>query len=425
MFIFKPKFSATQITDFNTCPRYWAYKYVEKIKPPPTAGAALGTRVHKILEEYQKYGKPPVRTEAWQFQDKGKVHEPGKIALTALPYIPKPGIAITEEWFEIETKEIIWIGVIDLQWDNIVLDYKTTSAVQYIKKEENLIKDPQVILYSAKNFIDKPDLNTIQLKWLYLITKGKPKANEISITISRSQSELGLEWLENIATRLIKAREIAETKEVNALKPKAESCQLYAGCFYINRCNLTNKQKLRSIMSKDIQANTDLEDLLAGEEDAAVNPPEKPTQTLLDPDEQAFLDSDDLDDLLKDEPQSESPAPETKAEVLPKIEMEVGNSAEIKRRPVDEVPWPTSIKEKFTLCIDCSPTKFDGQMMTLGELIEPIAEESNIPKALRKNLKAAPINPKTILVINIVPDLNNIDEIIQILEANAGMVIRG
>ena len=42
--------SASEIEVFDLCPRKWAFSYIENKRPPSNDSAALGTRVHAILE---------------------------------------------------------------------------------------------------------------------------------------------------------------------------------------------------------------------------------------------------------------------------------------------------------------------------------------------------------------------------------------
>lgn len=45
-------FSASQINKFYSCPRMWAYEYIEGLKPPTTYPMKKGTFVHSVVEEF-------------------------------------------------------------------------------------------------------------------------------------------------------------------------------------------------------------------------------------------------------------------------------------------------------------------------------------------------------------------------------------
>ncbi|GEM_PF-6868021 len=53
-------FSASQINKFYSCPRMWAYEYIEGLKPPPSYAMKKGTFVHAVVEEFNRDPGPPV-----------------------------------------------------------------------------------------------------------------------------------------------------------------------------------------------------------------------------------------------------------------------------------------------------------------------------------------------------------------------------
>ncbi len=45
-------FSASQVNKFYSCPRMWAFEYIEGLKPPPSYAMKKGTFVHAVVEEF-------------------------------------------------------------------------------------------------------------------------------------------------------------------------------------------------------------------------------------------------------------------------------------------------------------------------------------------------------------------------------------
>ncbi|MFP4686965.1 MAG: RecB family exonuclease [bacterium] len=53
-------FSASQINKFYSCPRMWAYEYIEGMKPAPTYAMTKGTFIHTVVENFnEELGKFP------------------------------------------------------------------------------------------------------------------------------------------------------------------------------------------------------------------------------------------------------------------------------------------------------------------------------------------------------------------------------
>lgn len=47
-------FSASQINKIYSCPRLWAYEYIQNIKPPPTFAMKKGSYIHAVIEEFNE-----------------------------------------------------------------------------------------------------------------------------------------------------------------------------------------------------------------------------------------------------------------------------------------------------------------------------------------------------------------------------------
>ena len=82
------------VTYIHGCARYWAFSYIYGLKEPTGAAADRGHHVHKVLEDWQIYAKPPDLTTLY-----------GRIAKPAIKYTPPP---MTPGVFP--EKEVHWVS---------------------------------------------------------------------------------------------------------------------------------------------------------------------------------------------------------------------------------------------------------------------------------------------------------------------------
>lgn len=247
--------SASQVDAFLECPRRWHAHYVEgEPREPETPSTQRGTRVHKILELYDKEG---IKIDA--------TTEDGLIALQAEPYLFEPKTGIAEFEFNLDAvgvKPSTWwtyTGKVDwLREDGrFVRDYKTTSDFKYAKSEEVLKTNPQVILYGAVALeLQGSEKYPVDFSWLYLRTK-KPKALERAFSmpaydIRREKDNLDA-FVEN---------EMLPTRKLPllSLPPNPKACFKYnKPCPYKHRCTDLNpltllKGSISSMTQDEIMA---------------------------------------------------------------------------------------------------------------------------------------------------------------------------
>ena len=199
-------FSASQVSTFRTCKRQWWFQSIMGLPTPQRASAALGEAVHTQLEDYLNDGKlPDGSTPA------------GKIATAALPYAPKP----FEVWTEVsmsdrkkrdsDTEDVPmpgnmprlfvaglpvngFIDVLDLSGDRpVVIDWKTTSDLKYAKTADDLMEDPQMILYGSYALEVCASMgvmsDTVDAGHVVLLTKGAPQARKTMVTLNAKHLE--------------------------------------------------------------------------------------------------------------------------------------------------------------------------------------------------------------------------------------------
>jgi len=258
--------SATQISDYRLCKRRWGWAKLDGIKGPPNKFAERGTRIHSILEEWLGQGKPiDVTTEE------------GMIAAAGVQHLPPPSKdLLLEEWIVLHTDVAKYQGKVDLGYVNpktgrwVVHDHKTTTDLGWAKTEEDLRKDPQALIYAAERMA-RNGVDEVELSWLYMRTKGKPKSHLVRLTVVRDEVEAGLEEIDATAKEMVAAHQ-AGLKALD-LPPDPRACMAYGGCPYVGNCNLTTIEKMKALMAQELTA---LEKLKAKQQGANGTPAPAP-----------------------------------------------------------------------------------------------------------------------------------------------------
>ena len=155
-------FSASQIDLLTDCPRAYAYKYIAKIRTPPSPYAAFGTRVHGMIEAHVKHGAPVDVTS-----------KEGKCASALLRILPTPwqGLELEGEarlttplgnTFIVKRDVYRRVGRGGVP---MIGDFKTTSSIAKWGKMD-LTHDVQATVYAWSALVDHPDADRVHLRWM-------------------------------------------------------------------------------------------------------------------------------------------------------------------------------------------------------------------------------------------------------------------
>jgi hypothetical protein len=228
----KPEVSPSQIKLARKCLRRWAFKYQEGYREAETEQQAFGKRFHTILENYLRDGTPIP----------GDSPE-GRLAQIGLVHLPPPGTGYVEDGFRFDMGDFDFIGFVDwIRKDGQeVKDHKTTSNFKWALTSDELLKDPQGILYAAAGH----DLGPIKLTWDYYRTKGAAKFKRVEADFSRWQlcDEFGKLTEETRGLVQLKSTKTLE------LPPSPEACFSYGRpCPHLDKCNLSPMQRISRIM---------------------------------------------------------------------------------------------------------------------------------------------------------------------------------
>lgn len=265
--------SPSQMDTFDTCQRKWAWQYIAGIRSPPHHSAQLGVDIHLVLEHFLRSGTPP--------NIKSRI---GKIAHAMIPPLPPPGIANVERSFNFRTRRgHNYTGKIDFSFDGrlfqqeppqqivaqdpntglwqiisgatsqlylpqfplpLIGDHKTTGDLQYAKTERELHNNVQAVIYAMAGFIGF-NTDVIDLLWNYGTTKDKEPKNHPVRT--RVYLPTVLEKFENVVEPLASVIVSLHHSRPHplSLPPTPSACSAYGGCPHVDRCKLTDADKIR------------------------------------------------------------------------------------------------------------------------------------------------------------------------------------
>jgi len=291
--------SATQIDQWLMCKRKWVAAYLLGIKQPQTEAMAFGEVGHKYLEVYNRTGKVPDENKPWQFTKESPIRYPGKSAKKALKYIPSPHTGRPEHGFKFVIKGIEFIGYIDLEWSNEhglwVTDYKFTSGFDNAMDSSTLAANVQATIYSTKAMLEHK-VKEVNLKWIYILSTTKPSARPVISKLTEEQTKTQLKTLLSLCEEMIQCKNTLENKWgiyneykglsflpeeikndiINSIEPTVESCSRFNGCYYCDRCQLTEEQLIEGDMNdmdKDMESKLKSMGL-----DQFIKPEKKPVQ---------------------------------------------------------------------------------------------------------------------------------------------------
>ena len=233
-----PHVSPSQINTFKRCPRRWGFSRVaERTSTPATR---FGTRVHEILENWLEHKTLPSANT-----------DEGLCALSGISHLPMPKTdgMVVEAPLDMVYDGVTYVGRIDLlivDGDAVtVLDHKTCSDLRWMKTEDELLDDPQRIVYSHWAATTQ-NVAHVTAKWVYY-QKRPPESRVVEFTESAETiAERFDELHKKYALRIIQSA----GRDPMTLEPNYDACGDYGGCPHRTTCHkdLTLAYKLDWIL---------------------------------------------------------------------------------------------------------------------------------------------------------------------------------
>ena len=265
--------SASEIEVFDLCPRKWSFIYVEQKRPPPNDSAALGTRVHAILEKWLKDGTAP---DTWTPE--------GEIAASGLHLLPAPKTPslVTEEKFYFASQRAWYTGFKDFRYRDAnglihVGDHKTTKAFTWAKTIDEILCHSQALIYAVDEFHKNPEDDRLALDWIYYRTTGARKAEPRFQIVSRQTvAEMFFEFVDPVAGEITKLHhEVPLDASALDFTPDFRACDAFGGCPFLSICNPTPTQRVQATMTQAGLSLTDkLKAMNAARPPSPIHPPE-------------------------------------------------------------------------------------------------------------------------------------------------------
>ena len=142
----------------------------------------------------------------------------------------------------------------------LIVDHKTTSASRWMKTEDQLQEDPQVLIYSAYAMIFW-NVSEVVARWIYYIASSPPNGprqpkgvRAIDVGLS-AQDPVFIGHLVELTNDMRAIQSIRLTKPAaNSLQASPQSCSAFGGCPHAERCKLTSSNRLEAYMSRPSSA---------------------------------------------------------------------------------------------------------------------------------------------------------------------------
>lgn len=375
------RISASQVSNYDRCARYWHFNSVKKIRFPQTPAQERGSGVHKGTEIVLKTGKIDPDNNYAPYIEALRKHLP----------IGEKRILI-EHYFELKLDGVLWIGYIDLLEAHLdpirVMDYKTISDFRYCKTPAELAENIQLMSY-GKWVYENDHTGLLRLAHLYVKTAKKvpknPKTKLVETEVC--QAQIDDFWHGKILPIVDQMKIDAQEEDTQKLPPTTSACSLYGGCPYRPHCHIEVSTPLgiNRFGESTEERKTPMSSFLNRIKAAKGSKPEPETKT---------------------EPETK-PEPETKAKaevpegVIPPdaAPRETPVEAQSAPEPEPEVKTKTRKPRKtkktngtstgFTLYVDCMPVKDvddDLEPTLFEDWVSPIIMKLNDQAKEEKNL---------------------------------------
>lgn len=354
--------SASQLKKFDSCPRSWAFAYIEGIREESGDAATLGVTVHAEMEAWVRDGKLPQHPLALKLLGLFKDH----------PYYPAKGTTEAESEFTMTIDGVKWRGFMDGRrpreaGEVIVIDYKTTSDIHKwaLRAEGGLLVDAegkpdiQSTLYAAKEFVAGAE--SVYGIWAYVGTKSPHPAKLVEVKFDRERVETiygGMHERAKVIQTLVQLR-----PKSNDIPYRTQGCFAFnRPCFYADRCQkpvgmFSSKpldlgapegaDAMVDFLSKirDSFPTTTIDTVIDEDDAPPPPPPEEDDAPEAPPEEASFVNASPTDALRPDdrhgmvEADDEPPPPPDEDEVHPAeaLAAEAAVSPEVSRCVTDAV----------------------------------------------------------------------------------------
>jgi hypothetical protein len=231
------KVSPSQISAMRQCPRRWYYQSIMGIRAPDTPSTLYGSAMHNLIEQRILTGRWPVIAA----EQLGPLTS-ARVAFETMQEFLRPTSkdleqAVVEADWEIEACGELPLtsrGRIDLRIKGVLLDWKSTGGLRYVKSLQERLQDPQVILYTEACL--RAGLVTLPTPFFHVYaTRGaKPQGLAVRTEVT---SDVLSEGLAGVGSTMGEMRDIITGCANDSEVPRnTNACDDFGGCPHRSRC---------------------------------------------------------------------------------------------------------------------------------------------------------------------------------------------
>lgn len=248
------RLSPSAVACYRVCRRKYAFEYNEGFRPPSSPKQEFGLEVHRQLEGWLKEARVPDDSPAGRTAKQGI--ERG--------YLPVPGpTLLVERKFTLPVdveQELEVGGFIDCVEPGevpLLIDHKTTTSMQWAKTPDDLMADPQALIYGMWAML-RFRAPVVRARWVYYAaTNPKEGARkpagcapvEVLLSMDRPEIRAGIRRLLVDLGAMMTIRRGGQPGLT--FPPSPESCGAFGGCPHLDRCSLTATDRLTAWFEKD------------------------------------------------------------------------------------------------------------------------------------------------------------------------------
>lgn len=269
--------SPTQITEYLDCPRKWWFSKVAGLKPGASKSQELGERIHNQMEAYFREGVAP--------------SHPSCQAALRLKVVPdrSPEVVVEEPrnyHLALEAGGVPVRGRIDLMVPPRdghvrIIDWKSCKDWRYIKRSEELARNPQGVIYLQFAFSLHKEARTGEFGHVYLRTRGGSGVRPVFT---------GPLYREEVAETYTHLEAVVREMKATATAPAHRdvpanlgACGKYGGCPYLQACQPTSR-RIEDLLSLYVPREDELSKEADRKLEAFINARRAPSKGITPPD---------------------------------------------------------------------------------------------------------------------------------------------
>ena len=285
---YKRVVSASQYTTFLSCPRKWWLQSVYRMPRTEELKFNFGTVMHSVIERFmladmsgRDKGEEAVDLfpEGWEVAEDrfgskdGSKHQPltpvDQSTIKALIHqaieagilVRHPGRKVEAEYRLPLSEEIDFLGYIDLCYDNVIEDHKSTSDMRWAKNAIQLANDPQMLLCAAVRLmeLDEQGITPDHMVLKHNQFCKNPNKLKVKQTIATVKSEFVMEYWDSFVKVVLEqmlplTRQTDHNKLDNAKQDNPPGCEEYGGCAFKSICySNQSPDAFAQVMSNSIE----------------------------------------------------------------------------------------------------------------------------------------------------------------------------